>query len=49
MKLTRRGKIVVGILVVSVFWWLFSITTPKQCNVPIEKMSQQCIDLLYPH
>ena len=47
-RLTRRGKIVLAIVVVAIFWWLFDVTTPEQCKVPIEQMSQFCIDLIYP-
>jgi hypothetical protein len=52
MKLTKRGRIVrnffITIILIAIFAWLFDITTPKQCKVPIEVMSQYCKDLLYP-
>jgi len=47
-RLTRRGKIVVGIIALSIFWWLNDVTTPDECKVPVEQMSQFCIDLRYP-
>lgn len=50
--LTARGRLVrniaVGILALLVFNWLDDVTTPEVCKVPIEEMSQGCIDLLYP-
>jgi hypothetical protein len=47
-KLTRRGKIVLGILFVIAVCWLYDITTPDQCKVAIENMSEWCKDLRYP-
>jgi hypothetical protein len=47
-KLTRRGKIVLGIFTFVVVCWLYDITTPDQCKVAIENMSQFCKDLRYP-
>jgi hypothetical protein len=47
-QLTRRGKIVIVLIVLGIFWWLNNATTPDQCKVPVEEMSQFCIDLLYP-
>lgn len=52
MKLTRRGRIVrnlfiVGLLI-ALFSFLFNVTTPQQCKVPVNEMSQFCLDLLYP-
>ena len=47
-KLTRRGKIVLGIVFVIVVCWLYDITTPDQCKVAIEEMSEWCKDLRYP-
>lgn len=52
MKLTKRGRIVkrivIAIILLSVVGWLFNVTTPKECKVPTEQLSQFCIDLLYP-
>ena len=48
MKLNRRGKIVVTILILTLVWWLFDVTTPEQCKVPVEQMGEFCKDLLYP-
>ena len=47
-RLTRRGKIVLGILFVITVSWLYDITTPDQCKVAIENMSEWCKDLRYP-
>lgn len=46
--ITRRGKIVLAIVVIALAWWAFDATTPEQCKVEIEQMSQFCKDLLYP-
>ena len=47
-RLTRRGKIVLAIVVMAIVWWLFDVTTPEQCKVPVEQMNQFCLDLMYP-
>jgi hypothetical protein len=47
-RLTRRGKIVLGIVIAVIVYWLYDITTPDQCKVAIENMSQWCKDLRYP-
>ena len=47
-RLTRRGKIVLAIVVIAIVWWLFDVTTPEQCKVPVDQMSQFCVDLMYP-
>jgi hypothetical protein len=47
-RLTKRGKIVLGIVIVAFIVWANNATTPKQCKVPTEQMSQFCLDLLYP-
>jgi len=47
-RLTRRGKIVLGIAIAVIVYWLFDITTPEQCKVPLEEMSQWCKDFRYP-
>lgn len=47
-RLTRRGKFVVAIVFLLIVAWLNDVTTPDECKVPIGKMSQFCIDLLYP-
>jgi hypothetical protein len=47
-RLTRRGKIVLGIVFVIVVCWLYDITTPDQCKVALEEMSEWCKDLRYP-
>jgi hypothetical protein len=52
MKLNRRGRIVRNFFIVGLLFALFSfllnVTTPQECKVPIDEMSQFCIDLLYP-
>jgi len=48
VRLTRRGKIVLGIFTFVVVCWFYDITTPDQCKVAIENMSQFCKDLRYP-
>ena len=47
-RLTQRGMIVLGIFIFVVVCWLYDITTPDQCKVAIENMSQFCKDLRYP-
>jgi hypothetical protein len=54
--LTERGekvvltlKWIVGIVAfLAVAGFLNDITTPEQCKVPFEELSQGCINLLYP-
>jgi hypothetical protein len=46
--ITRRGKIVLTLVVLAVIWWAFDATTPEECKVSIEQMSGFCKDLLYP-
>jgi len=51
-KLTKRGRIVkrvvITALVIATIGWLFNVTTPNECKVDTEQLSQFCIDLLYP-
>ena len=51
--LTKRGKRVrnffIAIVVLYILYKMFDMTTPQQCKVPIDDMSQWCKDLLYPH
>jgi len=53
MKLTKRGKRVrnffITIVVLYILYKFFDMTTPQQCKVPLDDMSQWCKDLLYPH
>jgi hypothetical protein len=53
MKLTRRGKLVVALLIASaifaVVYILNDITTPAICKVPVSHMSSFCKELLFPH
>jgi len=50
IRLTTRGKIVVGILIavaLTFFYWKASeIITPQECQVPIVQMSDSCKALL---
>lgn len=52
MKLTRRGRILRNILLTALFlatlWVLLDATTPDACKVPVDQMSQGCLDLLFP-
>jgi hypothetical protein len=47
-RITRKGKIVLGVVFVIIVYWLYDITTPDQCKVAIENMSEWCKDLRYP-
>ncbi len=50
VRLTRRGKIVVGILATLALLLLYGIfgtlTMPEECRVSIEEMSAACQSLL---
>jgi uncharacterized membrane protein YdcZ (DUF606 family) len=46
-RLTRRGKFVVGLLILLVVSWLLQVTTPDECKVPVGEMSQFCVDFLF--
>lgn len=47
-KLTRRGKIVLTLIVFLIFWLLLDVTTPSECKVDFEELPQWCVGLLYP-
>lgn len=47
-RLTRRGKIVLTIIIFVIVWFLFDITTPSACKVDFEDLPQWCVGLLYP-
>lgn len=47
-RLTRRGKIVLTLAILVAVWFLFDVTTPAECKVPLEDMPQWCVDLMYP-
>jgi hypothetical protein len=53
VKLNKRGRVVIGSLLFAGFllMWAFldNATTPESCKVPVEQMSQFCVDLLYPN
>ena len=38
----------IAIIFIGVIAFLFDTTTPDECKVPTEQLSQFCIDLLYP-
>lgn len=52
VRLTRRGRIVrniaIALLALGALALIESVTTPEQCKVPLEQMSQFCKDLRYP-
>ncbi len=43
-----RRRIAVGVVLLGLFAWANDATTPDECKVPTEQMSQFCLDLLYP-
>ncbi len=43
-----RRRIAVGVILLGLFAWANDATTPDECKVPTEQMSQFCLDLLYP-
>jgi hypothetical protein len=51
MKLTRRGRrvraVILTALGLGIIWLLNDITTPEECKVEFENLSQFCLDLLY--
>lgn len=51
MKLTKRGRRVraglLTALILAIIWLLNDMTTPDQCKVEFENLSQFCLDLLY--
>lgn len=51
-RLTRRGRLVIGWAIALAFLAVFALanyaTTPSECRVPTEQMSQFCLDLMYP-
>ena len=52
MKLTKRGRrvraVLLTALILATVWLLNDATTPDQCKVEVENLSQFCLDLLYP-
>ena len=46
-RFTRRGKLVIALLILLLVSWLLQITTPDECKVPVGEMSQFCIDFLF--
>ena len=46
MKLIKR--LLIAIVFIGVIAFLFDTTTPDECKLPDEQLSQFCIDLLYP-
>lgn len=51
VRLTTRGKIVLGALLAVVFYLVasaaLSAVTPDECKVPFDQMSQGCVSLIY--
>ncbi len=51
-RLTRRGRLVIGWAIALAFLAVFALanyaTTPAECRVDVEQMSQFCKDLVYP-
>ena len=51
MKLTKRGRnlraVILTALLLVIIWQLNDATTPDQCKVEFENLSQFCLDLLY--
>jgi hypothetical protein len=51
-RLTRRGRLVIGWAIALAFLVAFGlanyVTTPAECRVDVEQMSQFCKDLIYP-
>jgi hypothetical protein len=41
-------RIVVVAIFLCLIGWAFNATTPDECKVPVEEMSNFCKDLLYP-
>jgi len=52
LRLTRRGRLVIGWAIALAFLVVFALanyaTTPAECRVDVEQMSQFCKDLVYP-
>jgi hypothetical protein len=48
MKRKTIRKLFIALAIVGVVWFMFDVTTPKQCKVPIEQMTQWCKDFRYP-
>jgi hypothetical protein len=44
----RVRRWAVAIILLLTIAWAFDATTPEQCKVPVEEMSNFCKDLLYP-
>lgn len=44
----RWAAAIAAALFLALYAWLMDVTTPDQCKVPIEQMSQFCLDLRYP-
>ncbi len=51
-RLTRRGRLVIGWAIAFAFLTAFALanyaTTPAECRVDVEQMSNFCKELLYP-
>jgi hypothetical protein len=47
-KYVIRRRLLALIALFLITGWLMDLTTPKQCKVAVEKMSQACKDFEYP-
>lgn len=43
-----RRALLICLALILIGLWLLNVTTPAECRVPVEQMSQFCKDLLYP-
>lgn len=43
----RRAFLTCAVIVLAALWLIW-VTTPSECKVPVEQMSQFCKNLLYP-
>jgi hypothetical protein len=41
-------RVIFALLVLGLIWWAMGATTPDKCKVPLDKMSQDCKNFLYP-
>lgn len=44
----RIRRLAVVAIFLCLIGWAFNATTPDECKVPVEEMSNFCKDLLYP-
>lgn len=46
IRLTRRGKIVLAVAILAMFWALVNAVTPDECKVEWDQMSAGCKSLV---